>query len=62
MRRKIAYILFSLSSLFKGLGKLIITKDKTIVVDALTLPGWFIIDNCMIHQVDLRSGKLIGFE
>ena len=62
MRHKLAHILFSLSSVCKALGKLIITREKTIVVDALTLPGWFVLDNCMIHQVMMSSKKLVGFE
>ena len=43
-------------------GKLVAPKEKTIVCDALTLPGWFILDNCMIHQVMMSHKKLIGFE
>ena len=62
MRHKIAHTCFALSSVFKALGKVIIAKEKTIVVDALTLPGWFVLDNHIIHQVVLKSKKLIGFE
>jgi len=41
MRRKLAYLLFGLSSLCKALGKLVINKEQTIVVDALKgFPGF----------------------
>ena len=62
MRRRIAYFCFFLSSVFKGLGKFVITKEKTILVDALSLPGWFIIDNCLIYQSNFNDGKLLGFQ
>jgi len=62
LRRKISYVCFSISSIFKFLGKVVIPKQKTIIVDLLTLPGWFILDNCMIHQIRLRDKKLVGFE
>ena len=62
MRLKIALILLSISSIFKFFGKLVIPKEKTIVCDVLTLPGWFVLDNCIIHQVMMSSKKLIGFE
>jgi len=50
MRLKIARILFSLSSILKCLGKLIITKERTIVIDVLSLPGWFVLDDFIICQ------------
>jgi len=61
-RRGIAKILFGLSSVCKSLGKYILTKEKTIVCDALSLPGWFILDKCMIYQIPLENEKLVGFE
>ena len=56
IRRYIAYILFGLSSLCKSLGKHIITKEKTVVVDALTLPGYFIIDCYLVKNTKLMKG------
>jgi len=63
-RRKLAYLCFALSSCFRGLGKLIITKESTIVCDALTLPGWFILDEMMIQQLPLFNHHMLknGFE
>jgi len=58
IRQNIAYTCFSISSLFRGLGKMVITKEKSIVVDALTLPGWFILDECIIHHIQGTDGKL----
>ncbi len=34
---------------------MVISKEKTIVVDALTLPGWFVLDCHMIHQTPLLT-------
>ena len=63
MRFKIAHMLFSLSSVLKSLGKLIITKEKTIVIDALSLPGWFVLDNFIICQRVVNDDILRhGFE
>jgi hypothetical protein len=62
MRRKLAYLLFGLSSLCKALGKLVINKEQTIVVDALTLPGWFVLDECIIHQINIGRKGFPGFE
>ena len=44
MRQRTAFVLFCLSSWLIFLGKAIRSKDKSIIVDALTLPGWFIVD------------------
>jgi len=60
IRHKIAMVLFWLSSVLKACGKLVI-QDRTIVCDCLSLPGWFILDECIIYQTAI-SGKLIGFE
>ncbi|MBW2636784.1 MAG: hypothetical protein JRC86_04555 [Deltaproteobacteria bacterium] len=54
IRLTLAYICFSLSSLFKGVGKLMAGGGKIIVVDALTLPGWFVSDDFLVHIV--KSG------
>jgi len=62
MRQKIAYICFHLSSLFKLLGKLARSKRKTIVADMLSLPGWFVLDECIIHQTPLKDKKIVGFQ
>lgn len=56
--RKLAKILFSMSSFFKSLGKIV--NGKTIVVDVLTLPGWFIIDECIIHMTPLKDKKILS--
>jgi len=56
IRYKIAYALFGLSSLCKFLGKVVITKDHTIIVDALTLKGYFIVDCHMIKHTTLKKG------
>ena len=56
IRRKLAYFCFFLSSVFKSLGKYVLTKEKTILVDALSLPGWFILDNCIIYCTMLKKG------
>lgn len=56
---KLAKILFWLSSVFKALGKLCI--GKYIVVDVLSLPGWFIMDEVIIYESPLKDKKLIGF-
>lgn len=55
MKMSIAYILLSLSSLFKGLGKLLLRTG--INVDSLTLPGWFVIYQHIYH---IRRGKASG--
>ena len=62
MRIHLAHLCFALSSVFRFFGKMIITKEKSIVCDALTLPGWFILDEMMIQQVAFNNTKLIGFE
>jgi len=62
VRRYTAYVFFSLSSICKFFGKLILNKEKGIIVDVLTMAGWFVLDECMIHQKDLANCKLIGFE
>jgi len=47
----------------KALGKLVISKERTILVGALSLPGWFILDECIIHQAPLEFRCLKnGFE
>ena len=56
MRHKLAYLLFGLSSLFKGLGKAVITKENMIVVDMLTLPGYFIVDCHLMKNTKLENG------
>jgi len=61
-RTKLSNFCFGISSLFKGLGILFRTKDKTILVAVLPLPGWFILDECIIHQMPLKNKKLIGFD
>jgi len=33
-----------------------------IAVCILPLPGWFILDECIIHQTPLKDKKLIGFD
>jgi len=33
-----------------------------IVVDILSFPGWFIVDECIIHQTPIPDFKLIGFQ
>jgi len=60
LRHKAAMFLFWFSSILKACGKLVI-RDRTIVCDCLSLPGWFILDEMLIHQTAI-SGKLIGFE
>jgi len=64
VRLRIARACFALSSLFRFFGKMIITKEKSIVCDALTLPGWFILDEMMIQQVALSDHHMLknGFE
>jgi len=62
IRVKLSNLFFGISSLFKALGTLIRTKDKTVLVAILPLPGWFILDECIIHQTPLESKKLIGFD
>ena len=62
IRHKIAYTLFGLSSLCKALAKLVVTKERTIVCDALSLPGWFILDECIIHHITVRHKGFPGFE
>jgi len=61
MRFRIALVLFSLSSLFMILGKRTISKNQSIVVDKLSLPGWFVLHNCLIRQ-KMSKGKAIDFE
>ena len=53
-------VLFWFSSVLKVCGKMVI-QDRTIVCDCLSLPGRFILDECIIHQTAI-TGKLIGFE
>jgi len=60
LRQKAAMVLFWFSSVLKACGKLVI-QDRTIVADCLSLPGWFILDECIIHKTPI-TGKLIGFE
>ena len=61
LRQKIAYIFFGLASLFKFLGK-ITRSDVTVICDPLTLPGWFVLDGCLIEIVDYKGQKLKGSE
>jgi len=60
LRQKAAMVLFWFSSVLKVCGKMVI-QDRTIVADCLSLPGWFILDEMIIHQTPI-TGKLIGFE
>jgi hypothetical protein len=55
---KTARICLWIAGWFRFLGKLAIPKKKTVVVDILTLPGWFILDECIVHQVPLESDLL----
>lgn len=50
VRQKIAKICFWLSSLFRAAGVFIRSRDRTIVADALSLPGWFILDDYIIFM------------
>jgi hypothetical protein len=56
MRQRAAYLMFGLSSLCKALGKLIITRERRIIVDALTLPGWFIVDDRIVCVAGIPGG------
>jgi hypothetical protein len=51
-----------MSSLFKGLGKLFASKEKTMFADVLTLPMWFILDECIVHQVSMSIRGIKGFD
>ena len=61
MRVEFAHICFALSSLFRGLGKRALSSDKTIIVDSLTLPGWFVLHEHLIRERPIAT-KIIGFE
>ena len=61
LRQKIAYIFFGLASLFKFLGK-ITRSDVTVICDPLTLPGWFVLDGCLIEMVEYKDHKIKGTE
>ena len=50
IRLYIAYLLFTLSGFCKILGKFIITKEKRLTIDTLSLPGWIIMGNQIIKQ------------
>jgi hypothetical protein len=54
IRRKFAYLLLGISSWFKFSGKVLLSKG--IVVDVLTLPGYFIVDCHMIKQTSIKGG------
>ena len=58
-RVKIAHLCLFLASLFKFGAKIMLPG---IIVDELTLPGWFILDCCLIKHVALNDAKLKGFE
>ena len=62
MRTKAAYIILGFSSLLKALAKLVIQKDRTIIVESLTMPGWFIIDEQLIHHIKRKTKGFPGFE
>lgn len=64
MRHELAYLCFGLSSFFRVLGKMV-RSGPTILVDSLSMKGWFIIDCYLIEQVPLGkgiTGFLKGFE
>lgn len=61
LRRNIAYTCFGISSVFKAIGKFVITKEKTIVVDMLSLPGWFVVDEHITWiESPIKDSKLKG--
>ena len=62
MRTQAAKIIFGLSSLLKALAKLVVQKDRTIIVESLTMLGWFIIDEQIIHQIKRKTKGFPGFE
>ncbi len=57
----ISNVLLTISSYIKSLGSYIRTKEKTILVETLPLPGWFIIDDCIIFQEDYEGCGIKGF-
>ena len=59
MRRKLSHMLLAASSWLKACSKKLLPKG--VVCDCLTLPGWFILDEMIIHQTPI-AGKLIGFQ
>ena len=63
MRYKLAFLLFRLSHLINYLGIALTKKGKlsSNVTDTLSLPGWFIINDCLVELVMLPNGKL-GFD
>ena len=54
MKYKLAYLFLGLSSWFKFMGKM--TLSRGIVCDVLTLPGYFIIDCHIIKQTGMKNG------
>ena len=61
---KLSNFLLYISGIIIVIAKRIRTKDKTIHIDVLSLPGWFIIDQKLIFQTPFKNkhGMLTGFE
>ena len=58
LRYNISCFLLWLSSILKSAGKIVRSKDKTIVCDMLTLPGWFVLDSFLIYQEPIFNSKI----
>jgi len=59
IKTRIVHWLMALSSCLKACSKMLL--PNCVVCDCLTLPGWFILDECIIHQTPI-VGKLVGFQ
>lgn len=47
LRKKLAYSFLWLSGIFKGLSYLLL-RPKTVIIESLTLPNWFIVHEHII--------------
>lgn len=59
MRYKLACACLSMASLFKFAAKII---APGIIVEAFPIPGWFIVDRCIIKHVVINDQRIKGFE
>lgn len=59
MRFKIACTCLTVASLFKFAAKMMMPG---IIVESFPLPGWFIVDLCIIKHSVFNDAKIKGFE
>lgn len=62
VKQKLGHILLYISTIFNFMSKLMLSPDN-IVIDSLTLPGWFVLNDTLIFHQNYKDKKLgIGFE